>query len=150
MESIFIETEIKLHKSIVVGSLYRVPSSLECIFNKKYKELLQSILSETNKELIIGIDQNLDLLKTHIYHQTQQYLKINLDHNLLPVITRPTRITQSSVTLIDNIYFCTGLQKFQILQTDTLEKSMAMSLGHPNSNFLTIEVGDLTFPGFRK
>ena len=27
-----------------------------------------------------------------------------------------------------------------------LEKSMAMSLGHPNSNFLTIEVGDLTIP----
>ena len=27
-----------------------------------------------------------------------------------------------------------------------LEKSMAMSLGHPNSNFLTTEVGDLTIP----
>ena len=53
---------MKLHKCIVVGSLYRVPNSSECLFNKKYKELLQSILSETKKELIICIDQNLDLL----------------------------------------------------------------------------------------
>ena len=66
MESVFIEIEPKLHKSVVVGSLYRVSNSSECLFNKKYKELLQSILSETNEELIIGIDQNLDLLKTHV------------------------------------------------------------------------------------
>ena len=102
---------MKLLKSIGVGSLYRVPNSSECLFNKKYKELLQTILSQTNKELIIGIDQNLDLLKTHVHHQTQQFLNNNLDHNLLPVITRPTQITQSSVTLIDNIYISTGLQK---------------------------------------
>ena len=92
MESVFIEIETKLHKSIVVGSLYRVPNSSECLFNKKYKELLQSMLSETNKELIIGIDQNLDLLKTHVHHK---FLENNLDHNFLPVITRPTRITKS-------------------------------------------------------
>ena len=85
---------MKLHKSIVVGSIYRVPNSSECLFNKKYKELLQSVLSKTNKELIIGIDQNLDLLKTHIHHQTQQFLKNNLDHNLLPVITSPKGITR--------------------------------------------------------
>ena len=64
MESVFIEIEMKLHKSIVVGSLYRVHNSSECLFNKKYKELLQSTLFETNKESIIGIDRNLDLLKT--------------------------------------------------------------------------------------
>ena len=77
---------------MLFGSLYRVFNSSECLFNKKYKELLQSVLSETNKELIIGIDQNLDLLKTHVHHQTQQFLENNLN-NLLPVITRPMRIT---------------------------------------------------------
>ena len=124
LESVLIEIEMKLHNPIVVGSLYRVPNSLEYLFNKKYKELLQSILSETNKELIIGIDQNLDLLKIHIHHQTQEFLKNNLDHNLLPLITRPKRITWSSVTLIDNIYISTRLQKisnppywYQIYQT---------------------------------
>ena len=107
----FWEIETKLHKSNVVGSLCRVPNSSECLFNKKYKELLQSILSETNKELIIGLYQNLDLLKTHIHHQIQQFPEDNLDHNLLPVITRPIRTTWSSMTLIDNIYISTGLQK---------------------------------------
>ena len=56
LESVFIEIETKLHKSIVVGSLYRVPNSSECLFSKKCKELLQGIQSETNKELIISID----------------------------------------------------------------------------------------------
>ena len=44
-------------------------------------------------ELIKGIDQNLDLLKTHVHNQTQQFPENNLDHTLLPVITRPMRIT---------------------------------------------------------
>ena len=37
LESVCIEIEMKLHKSIVVGSLYRVPNNSECLFNKKYK-----------------------------------------------------------------------------------------------------------------
>ena len=36
---------------------------------------------------------------------------------MVPVITRPMRITQSSLTLIDNIYISTGLQKIHILHT---------------------------------
>ena len=31
-------------------------------------------------------------------------MNLNLDHDLFPVITRPTRITHTSATLIDNIF----------------------------------------------
>ena len=125
----FIEIEMKLYKSIVVGSLYRVPNSSECLFTKKYKELLQSILSETNKELIIGIDQNLDLLKTHIHHQTQQFPKNNLDHNMLPVITRPMRITLSSATLTLSVLRGTD-SSFQPVPSMTIVLFIVTALPH--------------------
>ena len=50
------------------------------------------------------MDHNLDLLKSHVHKKTQQFLNLNLDHDLFPVITRPTRITHTSATLIDNIF----------------------------------------------
>ena len=53
----------------------------------------------------MGIDQNLDLLKSHEHNPTQNFLETNLDHSLLPTITWPTRIMKSTVTLIDNISF---------------------------------------------
>ena len=50
------------------------------------------------------MDHNLDLLKSHVHKKTQQFLNLNLDHDLFPVITRPTRITHTNATLIDNIF----------------------------------------------
>ena len=108
MESIFIELEIPGKHNIVLGSLYRIPDSSDKEFNQIYKKFINDW--DINKELVIGIDQNLDLLKSHEHNQTQNFLETNLDHNLLPTITWPTRIAKSTATLIDNIYILNGLQ----------------------------------------
>ena len=65
---------------------------------------------EKNHEIVIGMDHNMDLLKTHLHPQTNEFLEINLKRNLLPTISKPTRITTKSATLIDNIFFSTRLQ----------------------------------------
>ena len=52
---------------------------------------------------MIGLDHNLDLLKNSTHSLTQQFLKATLDAHLIPVITKPTRVTHCSATLIDNI-----------------------------------------------
>ena len=53
--------------------------------------------------MIIGLDHNLDL-KHHTRHPpTKEFIDINLDNNLISTITKPTRITRTSATLIDNI-----------------------------------------------
>ena len=54
-------------------------------------------------EVIIGGDHNLDLLKADRHKQTQCMLENILANELLPCITRLTRITKSSAALIDNI-----------------------------------------------
>ena len=56
------------------------------------------------------MDQNLDLLKAHHQTKTQNFLELLFVNDLLPMITRPTRITKSTATLIDNIILSKRLQ----------------------------------------
>ena len=58
---------------------------------------------EKPKGIIIGLDHNLDFLKADKHHATNDFIQNNLDFGLIPTITRPTRITNTSATLIDNI-----------------------------------------------
>ena len=50
------------------------------------------------------MDHNLDLLKCHLHEPTKQFHDRLFDLGLFPTITRPTRITQTTATLIDNIF----------------------------------------------
>ena len=52
----------------------------------------------------MGLDHNLDLLKYSKHRPTRDFICLNENANLVPSITRPTRITNSSATLIDNIF----------------------------------------------
>ena len=63
-----------------------------------------------NHEIILSMDQNIDLLKSEEHASTRKFLDLILDCGLWLVITRPTRITQRSATLIDNIYISKNLQ----------------------------------------
>ena len=49
------------------------------------------------------LDHNLDFLKADRHNTTNEFIQCNLDFGLIPTITRPTRITKTSATLIDNI-----------------------------------------------
>ena len=56
------------------------------------------------------MDHNLDLLHSDIHTPTHKFLNMLLDMQLFPTITCPSRITQTSATLIDNIFIS---EKFQ-------------------------------------
>ncbi len=101
-ESCFIEISTK-SKNIVVGEIYRIPGTNELDFISKYESIITKITQE-KKDIIIGTDQNLDYLKIHIHTNTAKFLDVNLSNDLLPSITKPTRITHRTCTLIDNIY----------------------------------------------
>ena len=73
------------------------------LFINKYEEITKIILEE-NKELIIGTDQNLDFIKLNQHKLTENFLELNLSSGIIPTITKPTRITHQTATLIDNIY----------------------------------------------
>ena len=52
----------------------------------------------------MGMDHNLDLLKYSKHRPTRDFILLNENISLIPSITRPTHITNSSATLIDNIF----------------------------------------------
>ena len=107
-----IVTEIKTdRKNILLVSGYRPPNTNVRKFLKEYKELIQQLRNQKNHEIILGIDHNLDLLKSHQHQQTHDFIELNLKKNLLPTISKPTRVTTKSATLIDNMFVSTNLQQ---------------------------------------
>ena len=56
---------------------------------------------------MIRIDHNLNLLKSSLHQKTQMFIEKNYGFNLFPCYNKPTRITHTSATLIDNI-FCSS------------------------------------------
>ena len=65
-ESTFIEMIAKNGKKFVIGSLYRAPNTREDTFINYVKETIHKIKSEKGqKEIILGMDQNLNLLKAN-------------------------------------------------------------------------------------
>ena len=111
VESIYAEIRAKNGKNSVIGSLYRVPNTCEENLIQHIDETVNKLNSEKEKkELILGMDQNVDLLKRKRHEATGKFLDTILSLKLWPVITRPTRIIQQSATLIDNIYISYNLQ----------------------------------------
>ena len=68
-----------------------------------YENVIIEIKNEHNI-VIIGTDQNLDYLKINMHNKTMEFFDMNMSYNLMPVIYKPTRVTHSTSTLIDNIY----------------------------------------------
>ena len=72
------------------------------IFNDEFNSLLSEI-TKRHHEIHLAGDYNIDLLKYLDHSQTNCFINCITAHHFLPMITRPTRINDSTSTLIDNI-----------------------------------------------
>ena len=97
-------------RNILLVSLYQPPNTPVKSFIHDYKQLINNLNSIKSCDIIVGLDHNLDFLKANCHMDTQNFIEFNLDSNLLPCITRPTHITNSTATLIDNIFISRNLQ----------------------------------------
>ena len=100
VESLFVEIKGN-HHNMVMGYIYHPPNTSVNSFLKSYQEMCSKL--HKYKHVVIGLDHNLDLLKCTHHSQTQQFLEVTLESNLIPTITKPTHVTNTSATLIDNI-----------------------------------------------
>ena len=99
-ESLFIEIDNKTGKNLVVGVIYRPPNSDPSAFIEKLDELLL-IINKSNKDSIILGDFNIDLSKD--YSTKNNFINTLHSCSFYPTINIPTRVTDSSRTVIDNI-----------------------------------------------
>ena len=91
--------------------MYRPPNTDPSDFRNDVNMITSSPIME-KKEIILGMDHNLDLLKCGLHKHTQLFLDILLDKNIYPTITRPTQICHNTATLIDNIFVSERLHKY--------------------------------------
>lgn len=101
------------NKTIIYCSMYRAPNTNQNRFLSTYKKFLEELKS---KPLVVGLDHNLDFLKCDKHRNTQIFIEQNLDYGLVPLITRPTRVTHTSATLIDNIIVSQNLSGKHVCQ----------------------------------
>ena len=106
IESIFIEVnkdQLNTTKNILIGVIYRPPNQDMDIFNEKISEMLETIRKEEKFCYLLG-DCNINILNYESHRLTGDFVDLLSNYSFLPLITRPTRITASSATLIDNIF----------------------------------------------
>ena len=73
------------------------------LFADKLSEITSTISNENKESYMMG-DFNIYLLKFQTHGQTNDYIESMISKGYLPLITKPTRVTTYSATLIDHIY----------------------------------------------
>ena len=115
IESIFIEILQPNNKNIIIGAIYRPPGGDQNtlnMFNAEICSILNSINHEKNKTVIISGDFNLDLIQYGTHRPMAEFLDNLLSFSFCPSINQPTRISDISSTLIDNIFINCNPDKF--------------------------------------
>jgi hypothetical protein len=112
-ESIFIETqyETKGKSNEIIGVIYRPntqPRADLDVFTSTLFDLLEIINHKHIKCKLLG-DFNINLLNYGHHDKTNTYVDSIFSLGFLPQITKPTRITTSTATLLDHIYSNTTL-----------------------------------------
>ena len=87
---------------ILIGSIYKHPDANIEEFIKHLDDLI--IKLQNRYQLYILGDMNIDFLKYNHHTQTEEYLDMLHSNNISPIITKPSRITNYTATLIDHIY----------------------------------------------
>ena len=113
-EHLSVKIDLRNNQKLLVSSIYRPPNSSENDFIDQCSKFVCDLKKRENKGIVIGLDHNLDLLKSTKHAPMDRFLSANLSLGLVPTITRPTRITRSTATLIDNIFISqTWLENFE-------------------------------------
>ena len=103
-EAMFVEIILKDRKNLVVGCIYRHPSSDIAVtdFAEKYLEPILYKISKEKKECELMGDFNVDLLKSTGDNAAGIFYNSLSSYFYTPHILQPTRL--KSKTLVDNIF----------------------------------------------
>ena len=111
VESCWVEIDPGYNKAhIIVGCVYRHPTADLSQFTSQMEEILNMLNLNKYQVYILG-DMNINFLNFSNHIPTEEYLDMLYSNNFLPIITKPTRITNHTSTLIDHIYTNTPIEQ---------------------------------------
>ena len=118
------------HKNSIICNFYRSPNGQLNSFIDKLKNTLSNLGRHRNKNIFLLGDSNIDLLDYGRIDNVTKYVDMLGEHGFAPVISRPTRITNHSATIIDHIFVnnCHAITKSGII-TESLSDHLATFVG---------------------
>ena len=105
METVFIEIFkciFGTDSSIVIGVIYRMHNSSIDVFNDRISDVMNAIQKERKLCYLLG-EQDIDFLKVNDHRATGELLDVLYCNNMFLLITKSTRVTGTTATLIDHI-----------------------------------------------
>ena len=102
-ETICTEIKCNRNKNILCFCIHRHPNTDQEKFLQFLDSVLQKVAKEKKIAYIMG-DFNFDLLNYAADNNTFDFLNTIVESGFLPLIHQPTRITETTGTLIDNIF----------------------------------------------
>ena len=128
-ESTFIEIQFLKKKNLIVGCIYRHPSSIY-EFSTNYLDPILQKVSNENKQCILMGDFNVDLPKINSHKESNEFFNNMTSHFFTPYIREPARLR--SKTLIDNIFF-------NSLENQSLSGNLFIEISDHLIQFLILE-----------
>ena len=90
-------------KSFIIGSIYPHPTEDVVKFIDEFSECLEKLGNEKKTFYILG-DMNININKTNQnYPQADRYMQAITSNGAFSLITKPTRVTDKTATVIDHI-----------------------------------------------
>ena len=123
------------NQKVIIGCIYRHPKGNIDHFTSALKNTISHI-NDNTLAIILG-DINIDLMQESDA-KVNTYINNFFEHNFIPCITLPTRITHHSATLLDHIFIKSPKK---LIQNKCSSGNFIADLSDhlPNFTFLDIE-----------
>ena len=108
IESLFMEIKHR-DKKLIIATVYKPPKGNDDLFIDKLIEFINFCKINSLDEFILCGDFNYNLLELN-NNTTLRFLTSMNTFSIHPLITKPTRITDTSATLLDNIFIRNPLE----------------------------------------
>ena len=102
IETLCIEILNKTGKPFLISSFYRPPCGKQINFHNSLRSII-SKMSIQNKHIFFAGDLNLDAMCYEKFANTKNFFNSLFEYNIIPTIFKPTRITKTTSSAIDNI-----------------------------------------------
>ena len=145
-ETVWIEIKNNKSKNIICGCIYRHPRYDMSGFQQYMNNTLQKINSE-NKEIYLAGDFNTDFLKIDTNNNYQEFYNSITSSGFI----QPTRVTEYSTTVIDNIYtntFSNDMVSGNILLCTSEHFCQFLSINKQNISLKTVNIYKRDYSNF--
>ena len=102
-EDVWVEVKTNSRKPIIITSIYRHPKQNFLNFQDTFMKAIDNVSKSKLRYYLFG-DWNINLIKYNENNNVKFYVDMLHSRNSRNLVNKPTRVTNTSATLIDHIY----------------------------------------------